>query len=87
MCDGGAVRIVDFLPMGERCNVVRIVEGLEGEVPVEMLLDLRFGYGSDKPLVTLSVTPPGSPPDLTRRNSPARSSSVAPAQRCRPTCR
>jgi hypothetical protein len=57
MCDGGAVRIVDFLPMGGCCNVVGIVEGLEGEVPVEMLLDLRFGYGSDQPLVTLSHRP------------------------------
>ncbi len=54
MCDGGAIRIVDFMPVSERCDVVRIVEGLEGEVPVEMLLDVRFGYGSDKPLVTLA---------------------------------
>ena len=35
---------------GERCDVVRIVEGLEGEVPIEMLLDVRFGYGADTPL-------------------------------------
>src|SRR5262245_18805407 len=54
ICDGGAVRIVDFMPVGERCDVVRIVEGLEGEVPVEMLLDVRFGFGSDKPLVALA---------------------------------
>src|SRR5215813_13497774 len=33
VCDGGAVRITDFMPLGEdRCDVVRIVEGLEGEV-------------------------------------------------------
>src|SRR5262249_30112467 len=43
-----------FMPVRERCDVVGIVEGLEGEVPVEMLLDVRFGYGSDKPLVTLA---------------------------------
>jgi GH15 family glucan-1,4-alpha-glucosidase len=54
ICDGGAIRIVDFMPVSERFDVVRIVEGLEGEVPVEMLLDVRFGYGSDKPLVTLA---------------------------------
>ena len=51
VCDGGAVRIIDFMPMGDgRCDVVRIVEGLEGEVPLEMLLDVRFGYGADAPL-------------------------------------
>jgi GH15 family glucan-1,4-alpha-glucosidase len=54
ICDGGAVRVVDFMPMGERCDVVRIVEGIEGVVPLEMLLDVRFGYGAVKPLVTLT---------------------------------
>ena len=33
VCDGGAVRLVDFMPMEGRCDVVRIVEGLDGEVP------------------------------------------------------
>ena len=56
-CDSGAVRIIDFMPVGhgeeaERCDIVRIIEGLEGEVPVEMLLDVRFGYGKDTPWVT-----------------------------------
>ncbi len=54
-CDSGAVRIIDFMPTageeGDRCDLVRIVEGLEGEVPVEMLLDVRFGYGKDTPWV------------------------------------
>jgi len=54
ICDGGAIRVLDFMPVGERCDVVRIVEGTEGEVPLEMLLDVRFGYGADKPLVTLT---------------------------------
>jgi GH15 family glucan-1,4-alpha-glucosidase len=54
ICDGGAIQIVDFMPVGERCDVVRIVEGLEGEVPIEILLDVRFGYGSHKPLVTIA---------------------------------
>src|SRR5262252_7824723 len=38
-CDGGVVRIIDFMPTGGRCEIVRIIEGLEGEVPLEMLLD------------------------------------------------
>ena len=56
-CDSGAVRIIDFMPMGHgeedsRCDLVRVIEGLQGEVPVEMLLDVRFGYGKDTPWVT-----------------------------------
>jgi GH15 family glucan-1,4-alpha-glucosidase len=54
ICDGGAFRIVDFMPIGTRCDVVRIVEGLEGEVPVEMLLDVRFGYGADAPMIEMT---------------------------------
>src|SRR5215469_9582275 len=53
-CDGGAVRIIDFMPTGGRCDVVRIIEGLEGEVPLEMLLDVRFGYGADAPFIEKS---------------------------------
>src|SRR6185295_678932 len=58
VCDGGAVRIIDFMPVigpdatDARCDVVRLLEGLEGEVEVEMLLDVRFGYGQDVPSVT-----------------------------------
>jgi len=59
ICDGGAVRVIDFMPVrqsgesrDERCDVVRIIEGLEGEVQLEMLLDVRFGYGNDTPWVT-----------------------------------
>jgi GH15 family glucan-1,4-alpha-glucosidase len=54
MCDSGAVRIIDFMPVGERCDLVRIVEGLEGDVPMEMVLDVRFSYGSHQPLITLA---------------------------------
>jgi Trehalase-like, N-terminal len=33
VCDGGAVRVTDFMPVSEeRCDVVRIVDGLDGEV-------------------------------------------------------
>ena len=45
VCDGGAVRVIDFMPMSGRCEVVRIIEGLDGEVQFEMLLNIRFGYG------------------------------------------
>ena len=51
VCDGGVVRIIDFMPVGSRCDVVRIVEGVEGEVPLEMLLNVRFGYGANAPLI------------------------------------
>lgn len=50
-CDGGVVRLIDFMPVGSRCDVVRIVEGVEGEVPLEMLLFVRFGYGANAPLL------------------------------------
>ena len=51
-CDGGKVRIIDFMPPGtERSDVVRIVEGLAGEVSLEMILAARFGYGSSIPWI------------------------------------
>jgi GH15 family glucan-1,4-alpha-glucosidase len=51
-CDGGAVRITDFMPVrDERCDVVRVVEGLEGEVALEMLFDVAFGYGANAPWI------------------------------------
>src|SRR5262245_28711988 len=58
VCDGGAVRTTDFMPVGsgeERCDVVRIVEGLEGQVALEMQLDVRFGYGADIPWTTAAA--------------------------------
>jgi GH15 family glucan-1,4-alpha-glucosidase len=50
-CDGGVVRVTDFMPVGdsERSSVVRIVEGLEGEVPIGTSLKARFGYGRSTP--------------------------------------
>src|SRR5437867_10259469 len=50
-CDGGVARVIDFMPMGGRCDIVRIVEGVDGEVPLEMLLDVRFCYGADAPWI------------------------------------
>ncbi|HVY37064.1 MAG TPA: glycoside hydrolase family 15 protein [Polyangia bacterium] len=55
VCDGGVVRVTDFMPVSggeERSDVVRVVEGLAGEVQLEMLLNVRFGYGADRPWIT-----------------------------------
>ncbi len=50
--DGGAVRLVDFMPPREtRPDVVRIVQGLHGRVEVDLELVLRFDYGSVVPWV------------------------------------
>src|SRR5262245_14963536 len=56
-CEGGAVRLVDFMPMVDdhRCDVIRIVEGIAGEVPLQLMLDVRFGYGAEAPLVETSA--------------------------------
>jgi GH15 family glucan-1,4-alpha-glucosidase len=53
-CDGGTVRLVDFMPFAapHRHSVIRIVEGLEGTVPVALTLRMRFGYGQSKPWIT-----------------------------------
>jgi GH15 family glucan-1,4-alpha-glucosidase len=52
-CDGGAVRLVDFMPLQRgRHDVIRIVEGIEGAVPVFMDLVARFGYGLHRPWIT-----------------------------------
>ena len=50
--DKGAVRLVDFMPMTDkRADLVRIVEGLRGEVAMRMELIIRFDYGSIVPWV------------------------------------
>jgi len=50
--DDGIVRLIDFMPpRGKDPDVVRIVEGVEGEVPMLMDLVLRFDYGSIVPWV------------------------------------
>jgi GH15 family glucan-1,4-alpha-glucosidase len=51
-CDGGSVRIIDFMPLDpERHEVVRIVEGVDGRAPMELELAARFGYGLDRPFI------------------------------------
>jgi GH15 family glucan-1,4-alpha-glucosidase len=48
----GAVRVIDFMPpRGEAPDVVRIVEGVRGQVPMRMELRLRFDYGKVVPWV------------------------------------
>lgn len=49
----GKVRVVDFMPPGtpQSC-IVRIVEGLEGEVDMRTELAIRFDYGVTIPWVT-----------------------------------
>jgi len=48
----GAVRVIDFMPISdEAVDVVRIVEGIRGQVPMRMELVIRFDYGSIVPWV------------------------------------
>jgi GH15 family glucan-1,4-alpha-glucosidase len=48
----GAVRLIDFMPLRDKdVDVVRIVEGLRGSVPMRMELVMRFDYGSIVPWV------------------------------------
>src|SRR5215204_3204822 len=52
----GAVRLIDFMPRRAQGppRVMRIVEGLQGRVPMRMELSLRPDYGSIKPWVELA---------------------------------
>jgi GH15 family glucan-1,4-alpha-glucosidase len=48
----GRVRVVDFMPpRGSKPDIVRIVEGLDGRVPMRTELVIRFDYGSVVPWV------------------------------------
>jgi GH15 family glucan-1,4-alpha-glucosidase len=51
--DTGAVRVIDFMPLrdGGAPRLVRIVEGLDGEVPMHVQFVARFDYGSLIPWV------------------------------------
>jgi GH15 family glucan-1,4-alpha-glucosidase len=51
----GTVALIDFMPIRERArqvDVVRIVEGRKGRVPMRMQVKFRFDYGSLVPWVT-----------------------------------
>ena len=49
----GAARVIDFMPPrdGGAPQLVRIVQGLRGRVPMRMELIVRFGYGLSVPWV------------------------------------
>ncbi len=48
----GAVRIIDFMPIRDKTvDMVRIVEGVHGHVPMQMHLTIRFDYGQTIPWV------------------------------------
>ncbi|MEY2544678.1 MAG: hypothetical protein QOE81_2139 [Verrucomicrobiota bacterium] len=48
----GAVRLIDFMPpRGENPDIIRIVEGIRGEVAMQMELIIRFDYGRTIPWV------------------------------------
>jgi GH15 family glucan-1,4-alpha-glucosidase len=48
----GTVRVIDFMPERDQApDVVRIVEGVEGQVDMRSELRLRFGYGDVIPWV------------------------------------
>jgi GH15 family glucan-1,4-alpha-glucosidase len=50
--DDGLVRLIDCMPLGDGHNdVVRIVEGLRGQVAMQMQLKPRFDYGKLIPAV------------------------------------
>ncbi len=45
-CGSGRARVIDFMPPGAaEHDIIRIVEGLEGEVPMHADLRVRFAYG------------------------------------------
>jgi GH15 family glucan-1,4-alpha-glucosidase len=51
----GAVRVTDLMPQRDRApDLVRVVEGLDGEVTLHSVLKLRFDYGSIIPWVRRS---------------------------------
>jgi len=50
--ESGAVRLIDFMPpRGDNPDIIRIIEGLRGEVSIQMELIIRFDYGLIVPWV------------------------------------
>src|SRR5437763_9840962 len=51
--DSGTVRTIDFMPpRGQAPDIVRIVEGLDGEVPMRSELVIRYDFGHILPWVS-----------------------------------
>lgn len=56
---GGAVKLIDFMPIEhaeDRIDVVRLVRGVRGRVDMKMELTLRFDYGAFVPWVRRTST-------------------------------
>ena len=71
----GAVRVVDCMLPREGCpDVIRLVEGLRGRVPMRLQLNPRFDYGHRIPLVSQRAR---------RRHSDCRTGSALLAHHCR----
>jgi len=52
VANGGKARLIDFMPPGKAGHdIIRIVEGIEGEVPMHADLKARFGYGAHIPWI------------------------------------
>jgi GH15 family glucan-1,4-alpha-glucosidase len=51
-CESGRARVIDFMPpTPAEHDIIRIVEGIEGEVPMHTDLKVRFGYGAHIPWI------------------------------------
>ena len=47
------MRLIDFMPVEiGRHTLIRIIEGIEGAVPLDFVLRVRFGYGAYAPWIT-----------------------------------
>jgi GH15 family glucan-1,4-alpha-glucosidase len=54
-CAGGTAAVIDFMPVAERpgrVDIVRMIEGRAGRVPMRTELIMRFDYGSTLPWVS-----------------------------------
>ncbi|MFL5091596.1 MAG: glycoside hydrolase family 15 protein [Xanthobacteraceae bacterium] len=51
--EDGAATLIDFMPMPDkRCDLIRLVVGERGALPMRVELVIRFGYGAIVPWVT-----------------------------------
>lgn len=51
--ESGSAQVLDFMPLrGSHSHVVRIVNGIEGEIAMRGILAIRFSYGQAVPWVT-----------------------------------
>jgi GH15 family glucan-1,4-alpha-glucosidase len=53
ICERGRVRVIDFMAPGDVHDLIRLVEGIEGDVEMHCDLLVRFGYGKDIPWIKL----------------------------------